>query len=51
MVKIQRLPNGQLVITIPKKLAEYEQLDKGMELEFCKHDEGFLLKRKGGKRT
>ena len=43
MVKIQRLPSGQLVITIPKRLAEYEGLDKGMEISFKKHKEGFIL--------
>ena len=51
MVKIQKLPSGQLVITIPKLLAEYENLKKGMELEFRKHKEGFILeiRKKGGK--
>ena len=44
MVKIQKLPNGQLVITIPKRLAEYEGLKKGIELLFEKHKKGFLLK-------
>jgi len=44
MVKIQKLPSGQLVITIPKVLAEYEGLEKGMELEFKKHKDGFILK-------
>ena len=43
MVKIQKLPSSQLVITIPKRIAEYEGLDKGMEIEFKKHKEGFLL--------
>lgn len=43
MVKIQKLPSGQLVITIPKLLAEYENLKKGMELEFKKHKDGFIL--------
>jgi len=46
MVKIQKLPSGQLVITLPKRLAEYEGLDKGMELEFKKHKDGFLLEIK-----
>lgn len=46
MVKIQQLPSGQLIITIPKKIAEYEGLQKGTELAFHKHDEGFLLKIK-----
>ena len=46
MVKIQKLPSGQLVITIPKRLAEYEGLDKGTELEFKKHKKGFILEIK-----
>jgi len=46
MVKIQKLPSGQLVITIPKLLAEYEGLDKGTELIFEKHKDGFLLRVK-----
>lgn len=46
MVKIQQLPSGQLVITIPKRLAEYEQLTKGTEIEFKKHPEGFILEVK-----
>ena len=44
MVKIQKLPSGQLVITIPKILAEYEGLEKGAEIEFKKHKDGFILK-------
>jgi len=43
MVKIQQLPSGQLILTIPKVLAEYEGLEKGMEVEFKKHKEGLLL--------
>ena len=46
MVKIQKLPSGQLVITIPKLLAEYEGLKRGMELEFKKHKDGFILQIK-----
>jgi len=46
MVKIQKLYSGQLVITIPKMLAKYEGLEKGMTLEFKKHKEGFILKIK-----
>lgn len=46
MVKIQKLPSGQLVITIPKLIAEYEGLKKGMEMEFKKHKEGFILELK-----
>lgn len=50
MVKIQKLPSGQLVITIPKLLAAYEGLKRGMEMEFKKHKDGFILevkKKKG----
>ena len=50
MVKIQKLPSGQLIITIPKLLAQYEVLKKGMEMEFRKHKDGFILdikKKKG----
>ena len=50
MVKIQKLPSGQLVITIPKRLAEYEGLDKGMQLEFKKHEHGFILELKEEKK-
>jgi len=46
MVKIQQLPTGQLIITIPKVLAEYEGLKKGMEIEFKKHKNGFVLELK-----
>jgi bifunctional DNA-binding transcriptional regulator/antitoxin component of YhaV-PrlF toxin-antitoxin module len=53
MVKIQKLPSGQLVITIPKLIAEYEGIKKGMEMEFKKHKDGFILeilykRKKGG---
>ncbi|MFH1053681.1 MAG: hypothetical protein V1740_04680 [Candidatus Woesearchaeota archaeon] len=50
MVKIQKLPTGQLVITIPKVLAEYEQLGKGMEVEFKKAENGFFLEIVDNKR-
>ncbi len=46
MVKVQKLPSGQLVLTIPKILAEYEGLKKGSEMEFKKHKDGFILQIK-----
>jgi len=46
MVKIQKLYSGQLVITIPKRLAEYEQLKKGMDVEFKKYKNGFIMEIK-----
>lgn len=48
MVKVQKLPSGQLVLTIPKILAEYEGLEKGTEVDFKKHKEGFILEIKKG---
>lgn len=50
MVKVQKLKSGQLVVTIPKVLAEYEGLDKGTEIEFKKHKDGFILKIKKGEK-
>ena len=49
MVKVQKLYSGQLVITIPKRLAEYEALEAGMDVEFRKHKDGFILEVKKGK--
>ena len=49
MVKIQKLPSGQLILTIPKILAEYEGLKKGMSIEFKKHKNGFLLELRKSK--
>ncbi|MEA2036055.1 MAG: hypothetical protein U9O94_00995 [Nanoarchaeota archaeon] len=46
MVKIQKLYSGQLVVTIPKRLAEYEGLVHGMDVEFKKHKNGFILEVK-----
>tara|TARA_Y100000310_G_C20504502_1_gene725736 strand:- start:604 stop:750 length:147 start_codon:yes stop_codon:yes gene_type:complete len=43
MVKVQKLYSGQLVITIPKRIAEYEGIEKGMEVQFEKHKGGFVL--------
>jgi len=46
MVKVQKLPSGQLVVTIPKVLADYEGIEKGTEVEFKKHKDGFILEIK-----
>jgi hypothetical protein len=42
-VRVQELPSGQLVITIPKILAEYEGLGKGTEVIFKKFKEGAFI--------
>lgn len=47
MVKIQKLPNGQLVLTLPKQLAEYKGWDKGTEVIFKDHSpNSFILELK-----
>ena len=43
MVKIQQLPNGQLVLTIPKKLAEFKGWKKGQKIIFKDHPDGVIL--------
>ena len=43
MVKIQKLPNGQLVITIPKQIALLKQLDKGSIISFQDVDKDSML--------
>lgn len=49
-VKIQRLPNGQLVITIPKKLAELKGWGKGTIVLFKDHSlDSFIIEKEGGK--
>jgi len=37
MVKIQQLPNGQLILTVPKKLAEFKGWKKGVIVRFKDH--------------
>ena len=57
MVKIQQLPNGQLMITIPKRLAELKGWQKGAVVIFRDHSissfiievENKELKKKGQK--
>ncbi|MDO8741511.1 MAG: hypothetical protein Q7J54_08175 [Candidatus Woesearchaeota archaeon] len=57
MVKIQQLPNGQLMITVPKRLAELKGWQKGTVVIFRDHSfssfiievENKELKKKGVK--
>ncbi len=46
MIKVQKLPNGQLVITIPKRLAELKNWDKGTILVFKDRDLNSLILEK-----
>ena len=43
MVKIQKLPNGQLIITIPKRLAEFKGWDKGTDMIFRDHTKDSII--------
>ena len=44
-VRIQQLPNGQFVITIPKALAEAIWFRKGEEVQWSLEKEGLVLRR------
>ena len=49
MVKIQQLPNGQLILTLPKKLAEFKGWKKGMKVTFKEHGpDSVILQLEGG---
>ncbi len=43
MVKLQKLPNGQLVLTIPKQLAQLKGWDKGITITFKEHDKNSFI--------
>ena len=47
MVKLQQLPNGQLILTVPKKLAEFKGWTKGLVVRFKDHPNGFVLEAEG----
>jgi hypothetical protein len=43
MVKLQKLPNGQLVLTLPKQLAQLKGWDKGTKLIFKDHSQNSFI--------
>ncbi|MBS3144834.1 Ig-like domain-containing protein [Candidatus Woesearchaeota archaeon] len=43
MVKIQKLSNGQLILTLPKKIAEFKNWDNGTEVLFKEHTKDSLI--------
>jgi hypothetical protein len=45
MVKIQELKTGQLLVTIPRAIAQAKGFKKGMELEFIIDNLGNLILR------
>ena len=43
MVKVQKLPNGQLVITLPKQIALLKGWDKGTKISFKDLDKNSII--------
>ncbi len=43
MVKLQQLPNGQLILTVPKKLAEFKGWKKGTIVRFREHERNSFI--------
>ena len=43
MVKVQKTSNEQLILTIPKKIAEFKGIDKGTEVMFREHTKNSLI--------
>jgi bifunctional DNA-binding transcriptional regulator/antitoxin component of YhaV-PrlF toxin-antitoxin module len=43
MVKVQKTPNNQLIITIPRKIAEFKGIDKGTEIIFKEGEKNTLI--------
>ena len=43
MVKVQKTSNSQLIITIPKKIAEFKGIDKGTKIIFKEHGRNSLI--------
>ncbi|MBR9699698.1 hypothetical protein GOV09_04540 [Candidatus Woesearchaeota archaeon] len=43
MVKVQKTPNNQLIITLPKKIAEFKGIDKGTEVVFREHTKNTFI--------
>lgn len=43
MVKVQRTPNNQLILTIPKKIAEFKGISKGTQIMFREHTKNALI--------
>ena len=43
MVKVQKTPNDQLVLTIPKKIAEFKGIEKGTKVTFREHTKNTLI--------
>jgi len=43
MLKVQKTKNNQLIITIPKKIAEFKDIDKGTKIIFKEHTKNSLI--------
>jgi hypothetical protein len=49
-VRVQKLPNGQFVVTVPKALAEAIGFRRGEQVQWSIGKDGLLLRRLTGKR-
>jgi antitoxin component of MazEF toxin-antitoxin module len=49
-VRVQQLPNGQFVVTIPKALAEAIGFRKGEQVQWAVERDRLILRRLTGKR-
>ena len=51
MAKLQKTPTGQLVLTIPKRLAELKGWDKGTVVKFRDHGpKSFIIEKEDEKK-
>lgn len=45
-MKLQQLQNGQYIITLPKRIVELKQWEKGTKFNWIDHDKDSLVLRK-----
>jgi antitoxin component of MazEF toxin-antitoxin module len=43
MVKVQKTTNNQLILTLPKMLADFKGIDKGTEVTFKEHTKNTII--------
>jgi len=43
MVKVQKTTNDQIILTIPKKIAEFKGIDKGTKVIFKEHTKNSII--------
>ncbi len=43
MVKVQKTTNDQLIVTIPKMIAQFKEIDKGTQVVFKDHTQNSFI--------